>query len=182
MQNIINYKSQEITEKLKQYINCQKNNKDFLNIVILCIGTDRMTGDSFGPLVGSLLEEKLEKSNICNINIYGTLEKNVCYTNIHEILNLIEDRHPSSCVIVIDSALSNKENIGKVIVSNEEMHIGKGLNKKKIEIGNISIKAIVGKNTKIPKYNFYTLQTVSLNEVIKLSRIVSNCIINAIEL
>lgn len=27
------------------------NNREFSNVIFLCIGTDRVTGDSFGPLV-----------------------------------------------------------------------------------------------------------------------------------
>lgn len=39
-------------------------------IILLCIGTDRSTGDSLGPLVGSFLKESLIK----NIHVFGTLD------------------------------------------------------------------------------------------------------------
>lgn len=170
----------EITFKIQKYINEEKNKTNIFDLVFICIGTDRMTGDSFGPLVGSKIEEKLKKHNISNINVYGTLDKNVCYTNINETLEIIRSRHPNSYIIAIDSALGEKENIGKIIINKEEMHIGKGLNKNKIELGDISIKAIVAKNSKIPNHNFYILQNVSLNEVMKLSNIVANGVVGAI--
>ena len=48
-------------------------------IIFICIGTDRSTGDSLGPLVGY----KLQFLNKSNIHIYGTLQspihaKNIC--------------------------------------------------------------------------------------------------------
>ena len=40
---------------------------------------------------------------------------------------------------------------GKIIVEKEKLILGKGLNKNKIEVGDISIKAVVGKNYKLSK-------------------------------
>ncbi|MBP3256212.1 MAG: spore protease YyaC [Clostridia bacterium] len=179
MVNKINYEN-DVSLRIRKYINEEKNKKNILDVVLVCIGTDRMTGDSFGPLVGSKIKEKLEKYNISNINVYGTLNNNVCYTNIKETMELIKNRHQSSCVIAIDSALGEKEDIGKIIVNKEKIHIGKGLNKNKIELGDISIKAVVGKNCKLSNYNFYILQNTSLNEVIKLSNKVADGVIDAI--
>ena len=179
MQSYINYEN-EVKLKIKKYINEEKNRKNDLDVVFICIGTDRMTGDSFGPLVGTKIEEKLKEYNISNVNVYGTLNKNVCYTNINETLNIVKNRHPNSCIIAIDSALGEKEDIGSIIIKKDQMHIGKGLNKKRIEIGDISIKAVVAKNSKLPNHNFYLLQNVSLNEVMKLSNIVAKGIVDAI--
>ena len=39
-------------------------------VIILCIGSDRSTGDSLGPLVG----HELNKYHLNNITVYGTLE------------------------------------------------------------------------------------------------------------
>jgi len=170
----------KLIAKMKEYINEEKIKNNIFDLVFICIGTDRMTGDSFGTIVGRKIKQKLERYNFSNINIYGTLEKNVCYTNINETINLIEKRHPKSCVIAIDSALGEKEDIGKVIINKEKIHLGKGLNKNRIELGDISIRAVVAKNSRLPNYNFYSLQNVSLNEVIKLSDIVANGIVEAI--
>ena len=73
-----------IINKLSTEMYNAKKNKSYLEIVFLCIGTDKITGDCFGPLVGSKLNQLLESYNIFNINIYGTLNKNVNYINIKE--------------------------------------------------------------------------------------------------
>ena len=163
----------KLTRELSKYIYEEKIKNNCIEFVFLCIGTDKIIGDSFGPLVGTKLQKLLEKYNIYNINVYGTLNENICYTNIKQTLKEIKMKHKNVCIIIIDAALSNEENIGKIIVEKEKLILGKGLNKNKIEVGDISIKAVVGKNYKLSKYNFYSLQNISLNVVIKLSEIVA---------
>ena len=53
-------------------------------LVFLCIGTDRATGDCLGPLVGSRL-----KSLSPSTAVYGTLETPVHATNLQETLDEI---------------------------------------------------------------------------------------------
>lgn len=168
-------------KEFSNYINMEKRKNSYLEIVFLCIGTDRLIGDSFGPLVGSKLENLLKNYNIFNINIYGTLKQNICYTNILEYIENIKIKHPKACIVVIDAALSKEENIGKVYVENKETVLAKGLYKKKIEVGDISIKAVVGKNYKLSKYNFITLQNISLSKIISLSETVAEGIYEVIK-
>ena len=54
-------------------------------IIFLCIGTDRATGDSLGPLIGYKLKDLSQK----NIYIYGSLEYPIHSVNLVEILNKI---------------------------------------------------------------------------------------------
>ena len=172
----------DLTNKIRTILNKEKQQRGYFNIVFLCIGTDRIIGDCLGPIVGTKLKNELEKQNIFNINIYGTLNKNVSYSNIEDILKMINKKHENAYIISVDSALSNKENIGKVFIKEGKMELGKCLNKQKIEVGNISISGVVGKNYKIPKYNFNILQNISLNEVLKLANVVYKGIIEAINI
>lgn len=172
---------EEFIQDLSTKLYKERIKKGYFEIVFLCIGTDKITGDCFGPLVGSKLNKLLEKYNIFNINIYGTLKNNICYTNIEQTLKEIKNKHSKACIVVIDAALSKKENIGKIFITNEKTILGKGLNKGKIETGDISIKAVVGKNYKMPIYNFEILQNISLGLVMDLSNIVSNGIFEVIK-
>ncbi|NSJ87437.1 DUF1256 domain-containing protein [Blautia hansenii] len=61
---------------------CEKN---FSELVILCIGSDRITGDSLGPLVG----HSLSRFSLPHARVYGTLDRPV------HALNLSHD-HPLS--------------------------------------------------------------------------------------
>ncbi len=156
-----------------------KKEKNYNGLTFLCIGTDKITGDCFGPLVGTKLTQYLKEYNIFNINVYGTLERPINYENFGKELLKIEKEN--SCLIVIDAALSKKENIGKIYVSNEKTVLGKVLNKNKFEIGDISIKAVVGKDLKIAKYNFISLQNISLNFIMNLADAVTNGICEVIK-
>lgn len=178
---------QEITQEEK-FINefgsklyKQRREKGYEELVFLCIGTDKITGDCFGPLVGTKLIENLKEYNIFNINIYGELENTINYENVNEKINIINKYHQNACIIVIDAALSKKENIGNIYVTNEKTVLGNVLNKRRYEIGDISVKAVVGRDMKIPKYNFFTLQNISLNMVMKLANIVSEGICDVIK-
>lgn len=164
---------------IKLYKEKLKNN--FSQIVFLCVGTDRIIGDCIGPLVGSRLMELFKDYNIFNINIYGSLQENINYINIKNVINKIQSYHSNACVIVVDAALSKKENIGKIFVSNSKTVLGKGINKNKIEIGDISIKAVVGKDFKMSRYNFKNLQATSLGFVMNLSQTVADGIFNVIK-
>ena len=52
-------------------------------IIFVCIGTDRSTGDSLGPLVGY----KLKYLSKNNIYIYGTLENPIHAKNMVDSLS-----------------------------------------------------------------------------------------------
>ena len=88
-------------EEFTKYL--YEERKKYFEIVFLCIGTDRIIGDCLGPLVGTMLQEKLEKYNVFNINIYGNLKENICYTNIQNILKIINQKHQNACIIVVDA-------------------------------------------------------------------------------
>lgn len=55
---------------------------DYSNIILLCIGTDRSTGDCLGPLVGY----KLKALNTNDVFIYGTLQNPVHAKNLKDVL------------------------------------------------------------------------------------------------
>lgn len=157
-----------------------KSEIPFSDYIFLCVGSDKITGDSFGPIVGSNLE-RLFKNFYNNIKIIGTLEKPISGINLEATLKEIYNTYENPCIIAVDAALSKKEDVGKIIVSNSKMKFGRGTNKKFIEIGNISIKGIVAKDCKLPKYNFNELQNTSLNVVMKLANITSDGIYSVIK-
>lgn len=174
-------KKVQFIKQLSDTLTIEKNNKNYSNIIFLCIGTDKIIGDCLGPLVGTRLKEIMDNKNIYNINIYGTLDENVCYTNIKEVLKDLNKNSQTNCIITIDAALSDEKNIGKIFVDNDKMILGEGLNKLKIEVGDVSIKAVVGKNYNKSRKNFKSLKQASLNDVISLSEIISDGIYETIK-
>ena len=146
------------------------------NIVFLCIGTDRITGDCFGPLVG----EKLKRNNF-NLNVYGTLENPISAVNLEDEVKKINLKFNKPCIIAIDAALSNKENIGKIVVSNSFLKAGSVMKSEYIKVGDISIRGIIGKKEKTLKKNIDVLQNTPLNLVINMAKLVSIGVIEVMQ-
>jgi putative sporulation protein YyaC len=130
----------DTSSHLRRYLEKQFNvlNHSAATPVILCIGTDRATGDCLGPLVG----EKLKKTAL-GFDIYGTLDSPVHALNLRDTINHIRHNYHKPYIIAIDAALGNAAHIGYITVSNCPMLPGKGVNKKLPAIGDVSITGIV---------------------------------------
>lgn len=72
--------------------------------VILCIGSDRVTGDSLGPLVGY----KLKRFHTGILHVYGTLDSPVHALNLDHIIADIKHSHPGTPILAIDASLGQK--------------------------------------------------------------------------
>lgn len=152
----------------------------FSDYIFLCVGSDKIIGDSYGPLVGEKLKEAF-KNVYNNIKIYGTLDNTVSAINLEKTVDEIYASYKHPCIIAIDSALASENRIGNIVVSNTKMQCGKGTNKKMRWVGDISIKGIVAKDYKMPRYNFSGLQNTRLGEVIRLADITSKGIYEVIK-
>ena len=146
-----------------------KTEKPYSDYLFLCVGSDKITGDCYGPLVGQKLKEVF-KNTYKNIQVYGTLDDPISAINLEMVVNKIYKTFENPCIIAIDSALGAKDNIGEILVANSKIQCGKGTNKKLISIGDISIKGIVAKDYKIPKYNFQALQNTRIRRSDEFSK------------
>lgn len=136
-------------------------------LIFLCIGTDRIIGDSFGPLVGYKLNYLFKNED--NVEIIGNLENKICLHNIEKIMQDIRSTYEIPFIISIDAALSNKMNIGEIVVSKSSINVGSGLNKKSIYVGDMSIKGVVSKNLNNPRHNFKSLQNTPLSLIMNMA-------------
>ncbi|WNC17654.1 spore protease YyaC [Brevibacillus brevis] len=114
---------------------------DYTEIVVVCIGTNRYTGDSLGPIVGSQLLEKLKGQR--RVHIYGTLENPVHALNLQKTLSLISQKHGRAYVIAVDACLGQFYKIGTLQVVEEPLQPGVSLDKQLPPIGHIHIKGII---------------------------------------
>lgn len=110
-----------------------KSDKSLDDVVILCIGTDRSTGDSLGPIVGyKLLNRIISDSRRLTekgITVYGTLDSPVHAINLEHVLSDIERRHDKPFCIAVDASLGTKSHIGYVTVGTGPLRPGLGVNK-----------------------------------------------------
>ncbi|MBM7872177.1 putative sporulation protein YyaC [Clostridium pascui] len=147
-----------------------KSNK---TIVLLCIGSDRSTGDSLGPLVG----HKLKFLTRDNFYIYGNLENPVHAKNLCETIEEIHIKFKNPYIIAIDACLGSIQNIGKVCVEEKPLSPGSAMNKNLPEIGDLSITGIVNISGSL---EFMVLQNTRLYTVMQLAEIISEGIYHSV--
>lgn len=154
------------------------NKKRYSNIIFICIGTNKIVGDSFGPIVGEILKRNLKQTNI---KVIGDLTNNINAKNIFQNLKNIEDKYTNPYIISIDSALSNSIEPGNVFIIKKGLIPGSALNKQNIAIGNIGIKGIVAKDEKNLIKNYYNLKNADYKLILKFSKNISKIILQSIK-
>lgn len=139
------------------------------SVVFMCIGTDRSTGDSLGPLVGSrLLQHRADR-----VHIYGTLDKPVHAANLAETLDEVTVKHPQSVVIAIDACLGKSEHVGHIGVRGGPLLPGRGVNKRLPPVGHIHIIGIVNVGGFM---EYFVLQNTRLHLVMRMADAIANAL------
>lgn len=154
----------------KEIINIIKANRD---LVILCIGTDRSTGDSLGPLVGDKLKFLLRNKII----LLGNLENPIHAKNICKVLKKIKTSYSNPYVIAIDASLGSVQNVGNIIIENKPIFPGSAMNKNLPPVGDLSITGIVNVSGTL---EFMVLQNTRLFTVMKIADIISRGLYHSI--
>lgn len=103
-------------------------------VIIVNIGTDKCTGDSFAPFLGSLLELQGSK-----FKYYGTLEDPIHALNVQEKIEFISQKHKNAFVIAVDSSVSEEEYVKGIYILNHSVEPGSALCKELESVGDISI-------------------------------------------
>ncbi|AQQ52049.1 spore protease YyaC [Planococcus lenghuensis] len=93
-------------------------------IVFLCIGTDRSTGDAFGPFVGLELKKMKKLWKRESVHVYGCLHDPVHALNFHGILNDIQTMHPDALLVAVDSCLCSIGSLETICVENKPLKPG----------------------------------------------------------
>lgn len=128
--------SGEIAYLLKKCIlHCPKK---WTEIVFLCIGSDRVTGDCLGPYIGHLLHPH----ETGHIFVYGTLSCPVHALNLKKTSSLITRLHPHALVIAIDASLGQKKHLGYVSIGNGALNQLLGVQKDLPPVGDIHITGL----------------------------------------
>lgn len=157
---------QETPEKIAFHLQAFLTPHIHRDIVFVCIGTDRSTGDSLGPLIGSKLKEK--PLNI--FHVYGTLEHPVHALNLEETLEIIKQKHKSSFVIGIDASLGKLTSVGQITIGNGPVKPGAAVNKKLPEVGDMHMTGIVNIGGMM---EYVVLQNTRLSVVMKMANVIA---------
>jgi len=140
-------------------------NEDFSReIVFLCVGTDRATGDCLGPLIGTRL-----KTLIPSAVTYGTLEHPAHATNLSEVMADISSCYKNPLVIAVDACLGTPNSVGFINVKAESLRPGSALKKTLPEVGDFCISGVVNVGGFLEPI---VLQNTRLHIVYKMANII----------
>lgn len=143
------------------------------DVVFVCIGTDRSTGDSLGPLVGTYL------SGIGYTNVYGTLDEPTHAMNLTEVVaGLPADR----TVIAIDASLGQVTSVGTTQVINGPLKPGAGVGRDLCYVGEYAIAPVVNAATGNIKTDYLILNNTRLAVVMRLAKDITSAIVNTFPL
>ncbi|MCB8816829.1 spore protease YyaC [Desulfosporosinus shakirovi] len=140
--------------------------------VILCIGTDRSTGDALGPLIGT----HLSRLKLPHLNVYGTLDDPVHATNLEQNICSIQHSFTNPFIIAVDACLGRLDSIGCITLADGPLKPGSGVNKSLPEIGEAHMTGIVNVGGFM---EYMVLQNTRLNLVWRLSENISSLIIRS---
>ncbi|MFB9279069.1 spore protease YyaC [Cohnella cellulosilytica] len=139
-------------------------------IVVVCIGTDRCTGDSLGPLTGTLLG----KYRSPEFEIFGTLENPVHAMNLASTMDQLYGRFEDPFVIGVDACLGQAASIGAVLVGDGPLRPGAGVNKQLPPVGDIHVSGIVNIGGLL---GYQALQSTRLNLVMNMAGLISRSLL-----
>lgn len=135
-------------------------------IVVMCIGTDRSTGDSLGPLVGDMLT----KWRLPEIHVYGTLENPVHARNLEEMSEKVRLSLPGAFTVAVDASLGVLEHVGCISVGQGPIKPGAGLKKELPAVGDMHITGVVNTGGFM---DFLVLQSTRLSVVMRMADIIA---------
>lgn len=143
------------------------------DIIIVCIGTDRSTGDALGPLIGTRLKDR----QFLKAKIYGTLNEPVHAMNLKTTLDSIYQTYQDPFVIGIDACLGKYNQIGMVTIGDGPVIPGAGVNKKLCPVGDMHMTGIVN----VSGYMEYiVLQNTRLSLVMSMANVMADSIMIAL--
>jgi putative sporulation protein YyaC len=139
----------------------------YKSIVFVCIGTDRSTGDSLGPLIGY----KLANMKHNNVYVYGNLDMPVHAKNLDEVMEAVYKEHNRPFIIAIDACLGVMDHVGYLAIGEGAIKPGSGVNKDLAPVGDIYITGIVNFGGFM---DFLILQNTRLSIVMKMADLISS--------
>lgn len=136
-------------------------------LVVVCVGTDRSTGDALGPLTGDRLRALVPGP----ARVFGTLEEPVHAGNLSDCIATIKNRYPDHVVLAVDACLGSLENVGTICVGLGALRPGAGVNKTLPPVGDLHITGVVNVGGFM---EYFVLQNTRLHLVVKMSAVIAD--------
>lgn len=166
----VNYKDLKAAEKiagtLAIIMSGLKEHSPERQRVVICIGSDRSTGDSLGPLVGTYLKQM----PLSRTAVWGTLADPVHALNLEKYRSKLEKCLNPPLVIAVDASLGRPGSVGLIEVGRGPLVPGAGVNKKLPPVGQIYLSGIVNLGGFMEQM---VLQSTRLYHVLEISMVIA---------
>lgn len=153
----------ELTSALSALI---PNNLTVHDVVFLCVGTDRSTGDSMGPFVGTYLR------GLGYTNVVGTIDDPTHAMNLAERIAALP---AGKTVIAVDACLGLLTSVGLLHAYKGGIKPGAGVKKELPKVGDYAITGTVNISGFM---GYHVLQNTRLSNVIKMAKDITSAIVN----
>ena len=165
------FESADLAARLYMMIREELDRSGKDQVLLLCIGTDRSTGDSLGPLIGYQLRNR----GLKHIRVLGTLNRPVHAMNLEDTLSLVERYYQDHLIIAVDASVGDSDHIGYVTLGKGSLKPCLGVSKDLREVGDLFITGIVGGSE---NFDPVMLQSVRLSMVMRMA----DCVCDSISL
>jgi len=162
--------SMQLAGRLRSYLEELNSSR---RIVVVCLGTDRSTGDSLGPLVGT----QLKRFRSPEFDLYGTLESPVHALNVDETLARIHAQLRSPFIIGIDACLGQASSVGYIHLGSGPVCPGSGVGKTITPVGDIHMTGVVNVGGFM---EYMVLQNTRLHVVMHMSDVIARSVYRAV--
>lgn len=136
-------------------------------VLVVCVGTDRSTGDAFGPIIGSRLSQL---AKIPGVDVIGTLDEPVHAVNLAFTLETIQSQYKDPpFIIAVDACLGKFDHVGHITLENGPLRPGAGVKKTLPAFGDLTLTGIVNVGGFM---EYFVLQNTRLGIVMRMCDIV----------
>jgi putative sporulation protein YyaC len=139
--------------------------KDTQHLFVIGIGSSKISGDSIGPFVGTLLSNLYPE----RLNVIGSLGSPIDASNLEDTLANISIPK-NSFVIAVDSIIASKNLVDSLIIQTGGTQPGKALNNDFPAIGDCSILGVV---TDKHTFDYSTLLYTDLNLIYTMANTIA---------
>jgi putative sporulation protein YyaC len=129
--------------------------------VVMCIGSERVSGDLLGPAVGRRL---VEDYNL-RAYVYGVTGRNINGANIDFYDRFIREVHKDSKVVAVDACLGARREIGKIKVGNCGVGAGHAVRKSGKRYGDVGVVGIVAENAEDNVMQLISVEVATVEEL-----------------
>lgn len=144
-------------------------------VAVVCVGTDRSTGDAFGPIVGTKLKNALRWPWV---DVFGTLDEPVHAVNLAATLHEIEaTQREAPFVLAVDACLGKFDHVGQIILEPGPLRPGAGVKKSLPAFGDYILTGVVNVSGFM---EYFVLQNTRLGIVMRMSDVVVEALLSSL--